>query len=211
MSDEYEQYTDEYKQYTNMKTIFVTYAVEKEFIPLQVPDLDIIYIQTGIGKTKSATLLTKNICRRPPDLVLNIGTAGTIRHNVGDIFIVNRFIDRDFEATKLPETEFEIDGMELLNSNIALKNWVSKQEKRGTCSTGDTFVTEIADFQADIVDMEAYAQAYVCREFGIPFLSVKYVTDIIGQNSVAEWESKLEEARAGLGKWFGERMGDVLS
>jgi adenosylhomocysteine nucleosidase len=194
-----------------MNTIYVTYAVKEEFIPLQLPDCYITYIRTGIGKTKSASILTKYICHHKPDLVLNIGTAGTIKHSVGDIFVANRFIDRDFEATKLPEAEFEIDGIELLNNHLGLKNWVSKQEKTGICSTGDTFITEIAGFRADFVDMEAYAQAYVCKEFGVPFLSVKYVTDIIGKNSVAEWESKLEEARVGLERFFNNQMAQVFS
>ena len=193
-----------------MKTIFVTYAVQGEYIPLQSPGTDIVFIQTGIGKTKSAMLLTKNICERKPDLVLNIGTAGAVQHNVGDILVVNRFIDRDFEIANLPGVTFEIDGMELLNNNADLKNWVSKYEKLGTCSTGDTFVTEISDFQADVVDMEAFAQAFVCKEFGVPFLSVKFVSDVIGKNSVAEWESKLEVAREGLGKWFEEKLKEIV-
>lgn len=31
---------------------------------------------------------------------------------------------------------------------------------------------------------------------------VKYVTDIIGQNSVKHWEDKLADARKGLGEFF---------
>ena len=193
-----------------MKTIFVTYAVQGEYIPLQSPGANIIYIQTGIGKTKSAMLLTKNICERKPDLVLNIGTAGTVQHNVGDIFVVNHFVDRDFEAEDLSNVALEIDGVELLNNHAALISWLSQQTNVGTCSTGDTFVTKISDFQADVVDMEAYAQAFVCKEFGVPFLSVKFVSDVIGKNSVAEWESKLEAAREGLTKWFGEKLEEIV-
>ena len=54
------------------------------------------------------------------------------------------------------------------------------------------------------MDMEAYAQAFVCRELNVPFLSVKYVTDIIGQNSVQHWEDKLSDARLGLSAWFSQ-------
>ena len=54
----------------------------------------------------------------------------------------------------------------------------------------------------DVVDMEAYAQAQVCRELGIPFLAVKYVTDIVGQNSVKHWEDKLADARRDLTAYF---------
>lgn len=185
-----------------MKTIFVTYAVEEERVPLSAVGYDIVYIQTGIGKTKSASILTKNICQCKPDLVINIGTAGTLTHKVGDIFIVNHFIDRDFESTRLPGIEFEISAADLLAGNPFLKNFLQTYNKQGICSTGDTFLTEAGNFQADIVDMEAYAQAYVCREFGVPFLSVKYVTDIIGQNSVQHWADKLAEARDNLTAWF---------
>lgn len=62
--------------------------------------------------------------------------------------------------------------------------------------------TELTHVSGDVVDMEAYAQAFVCRSKEIPFISVKYVTDIIGQNSVKHWEDKLADARQGLSHYF---------
>ena len=53
--------------------------------------------------------------------------------------------------------------------------------------------------------MEAFAQAIVCKEYNIPFIAVKYVTDLIGQNSVKHWEGKLADARKELGEWFLEK------
>ena len=53
-----------------------------------------------------------------------------------------------------------------------------------------------------MVDMEAYAQAFVCNSKEIPFISVKYVSDVIGQNSVKHWEDKLADARTGLSHFF---------
>lgn len=185
-----------------MKTIFVTYAVKQEFFPLRIEGYDVKHIRTGVGKTLSTFHLTQAICGQRPDLVLNIGTAGTFEHRVGDIFIAKRFIDRDYETTKLPGLEYEIDGMDLLPADGSLKDRVQQYDKLGVCSTGDTFVTELSSFGADMVDMEAYAQAFVCRELKIPFISVKYITDIIGQNSVQHWEDKLADARQGLAEWF---------
>ena len=188
-----------------MKTIFVTYAVKEEFVPLQLKNNHITYIRTGIGKTRSAYLLTKYMCENKPALVLNIGTAGTLHHQIGDIFIASHFIDRDYEAIRLPGIEYRIDGTELTSDNAVLKEWVATQSYLGICSTGDTFVTEVSAQTEDMVDMEAYAQAHVCRESGIPFLSVKYITDIIGKNSVEHWEDKLSEAREGLIEWCREQ------
>ena len=50
--------------------------------------------------------------------------------------------------------------------------------------------------------MEAYALAVVCGRMGLPFVSVKYITDVVGQNSVAHWEDRLADARKGLTVYF---------
>lgn len=187
-----------------IKTILVTYAVKEEFIPLEIDGCNIVHIYTGIGKTQSAHRLTKSILQYKPAMILNVGTAGTLQHNIGDIFIAKYFIDRDYEAIKLPGVSYEIDGLELLNSNQHLKKWIIEYKNLGICNTGDTFVTEATSLSGDFVDMEAYAQAFVCKELQIPYLSVKYITDIIGKNSIKHWEDKLEDSRIALSKWFEE-------
>lgn len=54
----------------------------------------------------------------------------------------------------------------------------------------------------DVCDMEAFAQALVCQQEKIPFVAIKYVTDVVGRNSVAAWEEKLADARAGLSQFL---------
>lgn len=186
------------------RTILVTYAVKEEFIAVKADGYNIVHIHTGVGKTTSAYKLTRSIYQHKPSLVLNIGTSGTILHNIGDIFIAKYFIDRDYETIKLPGISYEIDGLDLLNNEPTLKKWVQNYNKLGICSTGDTFLTKIASIKGDVIDMEAYAQAFVCKELNIPFMSVKYITDIIGSNSVEHWENKLEDARIALSAWFEE-------
>ena len=53
--------------------------------------------------------------------------------------------------------------------------------------------------------MEAYAQAQVCQIKSIPFISVKYITDRIGENSIKHWEDKLADARVGLSNFLNNR------
>lgn len=187
-----------------MKKILVTYAVQEEFVPISIENAEITFVRTGIGKTKSAMKLTEAICKNRPDLVLNMGTAGSIHHNVGDIFVCNNFIDRDFQRVKLPGIVFKI-GFEADMKDEFVGNLISEEEKTGTCNTGDSFVTEVESLDGDVVDMEAFAQAVVCEEFNIPFISVKYITDIIGQNSVKHWEDKLADARKGFEEWFADK------
>ncbi len=192
--------------------ILVTYAVQGEFTELKFPgmigeeEVQVGYLRTGIGKVKSAFYLTEAINGAQPDLVVNVGTAGTVRHQVGDIFVCRHFVDRDMQKLAGFDMECEIDSAELLARKGYCLHWPGE----GICNTGDTFLTELSDVKGDVVDMEAYAQALVCRAKNTPFIAVKYVTDIIGQNSVKHWEDKLADARKGLGEFFGEMMNDEL-
>lgn len=185
-----------------MKKLIVTYAVKDEFVPITIEGYEIKYVLTGIGKAKAAMKLTEAICKEHPVLVLNMGTAGTLNHAVGDIFICRRFIDRDFHSINLPGVEYEIDFAPMLTKEKILEDWLSSNGQSGTCNTGDSFVTEAESINGDVVDMEAFAQAIVCKEFNVPFIAVKYITDIIGQNSVKHWEDKLTDARKGFTDWF---------
>ncbi len=188
-----------------MKKILVTYAVKDEFAPITIQGYEIKYILTGIGKAKAAMKLTEAICREQPSLVLNMGTAGTLNHNIGDIFVCRRFIDRDFHLINLPGVEYEIDFTTILTKEKIFEDWISSNNYSGICNTGDSFVTEAKSINGDVVDMEAFAQAIVCKEFEIPFIAIKYVTDIIGQNSVKHWEDKLSDAREGFAYWFRDK------
>lgn len=191
--------------------ILVTYAVQGEFTELKFhgligeDEVQIGYLRTGVGKVKSAFYLAEAINRAQPDLVVNVGTAGTVNHRVGDIFVCRHFIDRDMQKLTDLGMEYEIDSAGLLAEKGYCLHW----QGEGVCNTGDTFLTELSDVQGDVVDMEAYAQALVCRAKGVPFISVKYVTDIIGQNSVKHWEDKLTDARKALGEFF-ERLGGAV-
>lgn len=191
--------------------ILVTYAVQGEFAELKFPgmrdgdEVQVGYLRTGIGKVKSAYYLTDAIGRLQPDLVINMGTVGTVSHRVGDIFVCRRFIDRDMEKVKGLGVDYEIDTSSLLEEKGYCRYW---QAQDGVCNTGDSFLTQLTEVTGDVVDMEAYAQAWVCRAKDVPFVAVKYVTDVIGQNSIKHWEDKLADARRALEAFF-EQTGGV--
>lgn len=181
-----------------MLKVLVTYAVQGEFVEIKWPDAEIYYVRTGIGKVKAAFHLSEALGQVQPDLVINMGTAGTVSHQVGDLFVCRQFVDRDMQKLADLGLEFELDSSALLAS----KGWCQEWLVAGCCNTGDGFLTELEHVSGDVVDMEAYAQAFVCRAKQIPFVAVKYVTDLIGQNSVKHWEDKLSDARLGLTSFF---------
>lgn len=185
--------------------IILTHAVDDERITLDIPGAGIRTVRTGIGKVKACMRLGDAVHREHPDLVLNIGTAGTLKHHVGDIFVCREFIDRDFQKIGIPGLDYRIDTTSLCGDLPTLLH----PDSTGVCNTGDSFLTEATDLEGDVFDMEAYAQALLCREKGIPFVSVKYVTDVIGQNSVKHWEDKLEEARNGLKEFLRQQLAGI--
>lgn len=182
--------------------ILIVYAIPQEKIEVNIPNAEVIYVETGMGKVSAAMRTMRAICEYHPDMVINIGSAGTLNHKVGDVFVCNHFIDRDLRKVTLDGVTSEIEF-----GNDAIKRIFSERELvYGTCNTGDSFITQGNDIEGDVIDMESFAEADVCREMGVPFFAVKYVTDVVGQNSSEEWFAKLADARHGLTGFFNENV-----
>ncbi len=186
-----------------MKILFV-YAIPEEKIEINIPNVEVIYVETGMGKVNAAMKTMRAICEYHPDMVINYGSAGTLNHNIGDIIVCNRFIDRDLQKVTLDGVVSEIVFGTDEARHVLTEQRLNERAKVlwGTCNTGDSFITSGADIEGDVIDMESYAMADVCREMGIPFVSVKYVTDVVGKNSVESWQEKLADARHGLTEFF---------
>ena len=181
-----------------MKRLLIVHAIEQEEIRLKVNGVITKTVFSGIGKANAAMNVMHAVMEFSPDYVLNIGTAGTLNHAVGDIVVCNHFIDRDMvplvtfgldsEIETVVPDEFNL--LSLINGKFVLGDFI--------VNTGDDFVTADSEIKGDVVDMEAFAEALVCKKMHLPFLSIKYVTDVVGQNSISVWEEKLADARRGL-------------
>lgn len=180
--------------FCNMERILVTYANREEFVQIDWSGVEMGHSLTGLGKTKSVFYLTELIHKLNPSLVLNVGTAGTIKHQVGDIFVCRHFIDRDMQKLQAFGATYEIEFPSEKLSFLPPCLFTNE----GTCNTGDDFVTAHDEIDGDVIDMEGFAQAFVCQQLKVPFVAVKYVTDIIGQNSVKIWQDKISDAVAAL-------------
>ena len=63
-----------------------------------------------------------------------------------------------------------------------------------SCGSGDNFVNKKIDMNVDVVDMEAYAIAKVCKLESIEFKCFKYVSDNADNNANNDWKKSLELA-----------------
>lgn len=149
-------------------------------------------LYTGLGKVNAAYQLTKHLTKAKPKLVLNFGTAGSKLFKRGEVVASNRFLQRDMDVSPLGfrkfTTPFEDIPMVLEFEKIF------KNLPYATVGTGDSFETDHNNDRGEVVDMEAYALAKVCHFEGLPFASVKFISDGADDNASVAWKESLVNA-----------------
>ena len=152
---------------------------------------------TGVGKVKSAISLTEHLLSdKKPDYVINYGTAGSKKIDVGELVDCTKFIQRDLDASKLGfdkfKTPFNGKNSIEIDDSFILQNPIKKFL---TCATGDNFLATSCVHPGDVVDMGAYALAKVCAKFFIPFISFKYISDSADSDANVMWELNLQKGK----------------
>lgn len=195
-----------------MPEILLVSALPAEQIRLSKEIFHTATLISGIGKVAATYALTRALQVTRPDLVLNVGSAGTLHFNPGDVLVCRNFVDRNLLGLELNDTPSRIENT-VAETYCLPPSIISGREDyafRAVCATGDSFVTTEAEACGDVVDMEAFAQAYVCKKFGVDFLSVKCVTDVVGKNSLRIWEERLADAQQTLEQFF-EKYAHILA
>ena len=157
---------------------------------------------TGIGKTAAATALARRLSSYD-DLagleVVNIGTAGSLHDHVGGLFEVGTVLNHDINADAIRALGYDPRERLAVGPSATV------------LATGDVFVTDpvvrarLAE-QAELVDMEGYAIAYVAAEFGVPVRLVKHVSDNADEGAF-EWASLVDRSARALGDWVAAHLG----
>lgn len=127
--------------------------------------------EIGVGKVNAASRMTEIIINSGCDTVVNFGSCGSLKnHEIGKVLKVGKVIN-DFETYNLIDEsrEIEVDPY----SNIKL-------------FTTDHFYQPFENYSSwynqninkcDIVDMEGFALAKVCQDFGVEFHCYKWASD----------------------------------
>ena len=157
-----------------METIFV--AALKE----ETPELSKFH-HTGVGKINAAIKLIELIHLYKPNQVINYGTAGSLKREISGLIECTTFIQHDMDARglldfKLGETPFDPISKIILSHEGYI------------CATGDKFVKNKLEMDCDIVDMEAYALAKICKIKNIDFKCFKYISDYANDQSSNDWK-----------------------
>jgi adenosylhomocysteine nucleosidase len=155
---------------------------------------------------QAATTLAHHLARHGSgiDLVVNAGTAGALSdYGVGDVAAVAVVAQHDFDHEALSA----LAGQPLPGGPITL---TGPEGASARLATGDRFITdpverEVLAKNADLVDMEGYAVAATCRQFGVPVWIVKCVSDAADAGAALSWQEAVHMAARNLARWAEER------
>jgi adenosylhomocysteine nucleosidase len=177
----------------------VVFALETE-AQGRFNDFNLLY--SGVGKVNAAYRLTHKLAQwqhskgSKPKLVLNLGSAGSTQFKAKTIVNCTRFVQRDFDVTALGVAPYTTPYEE---TPVLLANGVRYPiYQDGICGTGDNFSTNGVAPEWNVVDMEAYALAKICKLENIPFGCLKYITDGADGHAASSWEEGLPETAGRL-------------
>ncbi len=168
-------------------------------------------VESGVGKVNAARTCQVLIDKFHPDYLINVGIAGGINKSlkVLDIVIGERLVQHDFDITVfnhpkgyVPKVgDYVESDKKLLNlaEKIAKDNKISYQ--KGVIASGDIFVTSKIDslkiekeFSAKCLEMEGASIAQVAYLSNIPFLIIRSISDILGDNNLLTYDKFLIES-----------------
>lgn len=197
-----------------MMKILLTAATPMEMAMLAIPEpgfkgFDIICEHTGIGLLATTYHLTDQLRKHQPDLVIQVGIAGTLRGEIplGDAVVVENERVADMGVWENGRYK-DIFQMGLVSPDAfpytegGLKNphggLLSQSGLRGVTAVTVNEITtqpekiEIlrSQYAADLESMEGAALHYVCLLEKVPFLQVRGISNLVGERDKSQWKIK---------------------
>ncbi|MCY9805615.1 5'-methylthioadenosine/S-adenosylhomocysteine nucleosidase [Vibrio scophthalmi] len=180
------------------------------FFAGQMNGVDVVLLQSGIGKVAAAIGTTILLDEYQPDVVINTGSAGGFDSslNLGDVVISTEVRHHDADVTAFgyemgqmaqQPAAFIADEKLMDVAEQALAQMENKHAVRGLICTGDAFVCT-AERQAFIrqyfpsviaVEMEASAIAQTCHQFKVPFVVVRAISDVADKEATMSFDEFL--------------------
>ncbi|MBS9941859.1 5'-methylthioadenosine/S-adenosylhomocysteine nucleosidase [Vibrio alginolyticus] len=192
---------------TNCKTVNKAGCT---FFSGQINDVEVVVLQSGIGKVAAAVGTTILLDEYQPDVVINTGSAGGFDSslNLGDVVISTEVRHHDADVTAFgyeigqmagQPAAFKADDKLMDLAEKALAQMENTHAVRGLICTGDAFIctAERQEFirkhfpSVIAVEMEASAIAQTCHQFNTPFVVVRAISDVADKESPMSFDEFL--------------------
>ena len=159
--------------------VLIIIALKEELPRNLLPEFNIEYC--GVGKINATYKALEIISKYEPKLIINFGTAGSLRKNLFGLHEVSHFFQRDMDARAL--------GFKIGVTPFEERSVIDFGRTGLSCSSGDNFVSSPPELKTDLVDMEAYAIAKVCVLKNVQFMCFKYVSDNADESASKNWKA----------------------
>jgi adenosylhomocysteine nucleosidase len=163
----------------------------------------VILALAGVGKVSASTTAAMLIERHRVQRIVFTGVAGAVASHVevGDVVVGDAYLQHDMDARPLfPRYEIPYTGISRHSADAKLVALVLEalgavsirangqkalKTHQGLIISGDRFVSsseEVSRLRSDLpealcVEMEGAAIAQVCRDYNIPFVAVRSISD----------------------------------
>ncbi|MCJ8006912.1 5'-methylthioadenosine/S-adenosylhomocysteine nucleosidase [Lederbergia wuyishanensis] len=184
-----------------------------EFTSGSIGDKEVVLLKSGIGKVNAAMSTTILLEKFRPDIIINTGSAGGYNPDltIGDLVISTEVRHHDVDVTifdyeygQVPQMPpaFLADSSLIETAQKAVGNIEGIQAVKGLIATGDSFMNDPVRVEfvrnkfpkLQAVEMEAAAIAQVAYQFNVPFVIIRSLSDIAGQESHISFDEFLDKA-----------------
>ncbi len=172
--------------------------------------LKLQYHQSGIGMLAASFALTKLAMEDKPDLIIQVGIAGTFdtSQTLGSVVVINEEtigdlgVEEDGKWKDLFDLKLEKSSYHPFEKRKLPNQWLTKYNLLGLKEVSGITVNEISTnqeriqkiikkYNPTIESMEGAALHYVARETNIPFIQIRAISNYIGERDKSNWQMKL--------------------
>ncbi|WP_307324377.1 5'-methylthioadenosine/S-adenosylhomocysteine nucleosidase [Evansella vedderi] len=189
-----------------------------EFFLGKLQGVEVVLSKSGIGKVNATISTTLMNQLYNPDYIINTGSAGGFHHElaVGDIVISTEVRYNDVDATvfgyefgQVPRMPaFYSPNEELISIAEECAKEIGINSVKGLVLSGDSFMSDHARVEEIrqrfndpyCSEMEAGAIAQTCHQFQCPFVIIRSLSDIAGQDAKVSYDQFLETASVNSAK-----------
>ena len=161
----------------------------------------------GVGQVPTTYFLSNQIESQIPDLIIQIGIAGTFLNDIplGEVFAVesermadlgveeNKSFQSIFDLKLMDDNNFPFTNRQLINPHQHLFQKTNlKKVSAITVNEISTSTTRISYYQQQynpaIESMEGAAFHYCCIMKNIPFIQIRGVSNFVGERDKTKWQ-----------------------
>ena len=183
-----------------------------DFVEGKLSGIPVVAATSGIGKVAAGICAQAMILEYEPDLVINVGVAGSLSPelNIGDIAVASAVVQHDMDTVglgdppgmicglnivEIPSSEDAVEGLAKSSMDLGFKT------KKGIIATGDVFVTStekkqliVESFHAIACEMEGAGVGQACYSNGVPFCVLRAISDNGDENVHQDYHMSLDMA-----------------